>query len=48
MKNDAMIVTKDYKYYPMTKYEANCWLVDNGVEDFRVETVKGIMYFYVK
>lgn len=47
MKN-AIIVTKNYKYYPMTKYEANLYLVENNIEVFRCSTVKGITYFYCK
>lgn len=47
MKN-AMIVTKNYKYYPMTRYEANEYLVKNGIENFRCNEVKGILYFYIE
>ena len=47
MKN-AMIVTKNYTYYPTTRYEANCYLVEHNVVDFTCSLVKGILYFYIK
>lgn len=45
---DAMIVTKNYKYIPMTKFEANWYLLNNKVNDFECRTVNGITYFYCK
>lgn len=44
----AIIVTRNNKYYPMTRYEANKYLVDNGIENFHCNTVKGITYFYIE
>lgn len=45
---DAMIVTRDYHYYPMTKFEANWYLVEHGIEKFECRTVRGVTYFYCK
>lgn len=46
MKN-AMIVTKNYRYYPMSRYEANWWLVQHNVSEFHCNTVNGVTYFYI-
>ena len=44
---DAILVTKSGKRYPMTRYEANKYINDNGIEDFHIEDAKGIRYFYI-
>lgn len=48
MKADAYIVTRDFRYYPMTRYEANRYLVDHNITDFRISVTGGIIYFYIK
>ena len=45
---DAMIVTTNHKYYPMTKHEANVWLVEHKVDRFHCEDAKGIKFFYIE
>jgi hypothetical protein len=47
MKN-AVLVTKDYRYYPVTRYEANRYLVDHGITEFECHETKGCLYFYIK
>lgn len=48
MNKDAVIVTKDGKRYPMSRYDANNYLINHNIQKFHTNIVKGIMYFYLE
>lgn len=48
VSKDAVIVTKDGKRYPMSRYDANNYLNNHNIQKFHTNIVKGIMYFYLE
>lgn len=47
-KTTARIMLKSGKFYDMSLYNANWWIVQHNVQDFVCHLVGDIMYFYIR